>query len=177
MVDAGVRREYEALVAEVTEHRRRYYQLDAPTVSDDEYDRLERRLRELEQEHPELASQTSPTATVGGARSEMFEPVEHLERLYSLDNAFGPDELHAWAQRVEQGLGAVPPMLCELKVDGLAVDLVYRDGQLSSLATRGDGRTGEDVTYNARFIESIPKTLSASDRALAVPTLLEVRGE
>ncbi|MFL6180903.1 MAG: NAD-dependent DNA ligase LigA [Actinomycetes bacterium] len=177
MVDAGVRREYEALVAEVAEHRRRYYELDAPTVSDDEYDRLERRLRELEQEHPELASQSSPTATVGGARSEMFEPVEHLERLYSLDNAFSPDELHAWAQRVEQGLGAVPPMLCELKVDGLAVDLVYRDGQLSSLATRGDGRTGEDVTYNARFIESIPKTLSASDRALAVPTLLEVRGE
>ncbi|MFL6071703.1 MAG: NAD-dependent DNA ligase LigA [Actinomycetes bacterium] len=177
MVDAGVRREYEALVAEVAEHRRRYYELDAPTVSDDEYDRLERRLRELEQVHPELASQSSPTATVGGARSEMFEPVEHLERLYSLDNAFSPDELHAWAQRVEQGLGAVPPMLCELKVDGLAVDLVYRDGQLSSLATRGDGRTGEDVTYNARFIESIPKTLSASDRALAVPTLLEVRGE
>ena len=177
MVDAGVRREYEALVAEVNEHRRRYYELDAPTVSDDEYDRLERRLREIEQQHPELVSQASPTATVGGARSEMFEPVEHLERLYSLDNAFSLDELHAWAQRVEQGLGAVPPMLCELKVDGLAVDLVYRDGQLSSLATRGDGRTGEDVTYNARFIESIPKTLSASDRGLPVPSLLEVRGE
>jgi DNA ligase (NAD+) len=177
MVDADVRREYEALVAEVNEHRRRYYQLDAPTVSDDEYDKLERRLREFEEQHPELASQTSPTATVGGARSEMFEPVEHLERLYSLDNAFSADELHAWAQRVEQGLGSLPPMLCELKVDGLAVDLVYRDGQLASLATRGDGRTGEDVTYNARFISSIPKSLSVGERKLPVPSLLEVRGE
>src|SRR5262245_5621733 len=149
MVDADLGTEYEALVAEVNEHRRRYYQLDAPTVSDEEYDKLERKLRDFEERHPELASESSPTATVGGVRSEMFEPVEHLERLYSLDNAFSADELKAWAQRVEQGLGHIPPMLCELKVDGLAVDLVYRAGELVSLATRGDGRTGEDVTYNS----------------------------
>ena len=169
--------EYQRLVAEVNDHRRRYYELDAPTVSDNEYDALERRLRELEAEHPELVSDLSPTATVGGVRSEMFEPVEHLERMYSLDNAFSVDELHAWAQRVEQGLGRVPPMLCELKVDGLAVDLVYRDGRLASLATRGDGRTGEDVTYNASFIASIPELLKAAADGLPVPPLLEVRGE
>ncbi len=169
--------EYQKLVAEVNDHRRRYYELDAPTVSDNEYDALERRLRELETEHPELVSDLSPTATVGGVRSEMFEPVEHLERMYSLDNAFSADELHAWAQRVEQGLGRVPPMLCELKVDGLAVDLVYRDGRLASLATRGDGRTGEDVTYNASFIASIPELLKASADGPPVPPLLEVRGE
>jgi DNA ligase (NAD+) len=169
--------EHAALVVEVEEHRRRYYELDAPTVSDDEYDRLERRLRELEQEHPELASATSPTATVGGAVSEMFEPVEHLERMYSLDNAFALDELQAWAARVENGLGHFPPMLCELKVDGLAVDLVYREGRLTSLATRGDGRTGEDVTYNVQFMTGVPHQLTPSDPALPVPALLEVRGE
>jgi DNA ligase (NAD+) len=107
----------------------------------------------------------------------MFEPVEHLERMYSLDNAFDLDELAAWAQRIENGLGRLPSLLCELKVDGLAVDLVYRNGQLHSLATRGDGRTGEDVTYNAAFVPSIPRSLSASDPELPVPELLEVRGE
>ncbi|MCZ3389932.1 MAG: NAD-dependent DNA ligase LigA [Actinomycetia bacterium] len=173
----AVAREFQSLVEQVFAHRHRYYELDAPTVSDDEYDALERRLREIEREHPELATGSSPTATVGGARSEMFEPVEHLERMYSLDNVFDRGELEAWAQRVENGLSAFPPMLCELKVDGLAVDLVYRDGRLQSLATRGDGRTGEDVTYNARFIASIPAQLEASDPELPVPALLEVRGE
>lgn len=169
--------EHAALVAAVEEHRRRYYELDAPTVSDEEYDRLERRLRSLEQEHPELASDQSPTATVGGVVSEMFEPVEHLERMYSLDNAFDLDELQAWAARVENGLGHFPHMLCELKVDGLAVDLVYRQGRLVSLATRGDGRTGEDVTYNVQFMTGVPQRLTASDPQLPVPELLEVRGE
>jgi DNA ligase (NAD+) len=173
----GPAEEHAALVAEVEEHRRRYYELDAPTVSDEQYDLLERRLRELEQAHPELASTTSPTATVGGVVSEMFEPVEHLERMYSLDNAFDLDELGAWSARVENGLGSFPTMLCELKVDGLAVDLVYRDGVLVSLATRGDGRTGEDVTYNVRFMRCVPQRLAASDRKRPVPQLLEVRGE
>ena len=176
-VAAEVAREYQSLVEQVDEHRRRYYLLDAPTVSDDEYDALERRLRAIEAEHPELVTASSPTATVGGARSEMFDPVEHLERMYSLDNSFDREELAAWAQRIENGLGTFPPMLCELKVDGLAVDLVYRDGRLQSLATRGDGSTGEDVTYNAQFIPSIPARLEASDSELDVPALLEVRGE
>lgn len=169
--------EYQSLVAQVEEHRRRYHELDAPIVSDGEYDSLERRLRAMERDHPELAGQSSPTLTVGGVRSEMFEPVEHLERMYSLDNVFDQDELRAWARRVEGVLGNFPPMLCEPKVDGLAVDVVYREGRLVSLATRGDGRTGEDVTYNAQFILSIPTRLEASDLAGPPPSLLEVRGE
>ena len=171
------REEHSALVAKVAEHRRRYYVLDAPSISDDEYDALERRLRRLESDHPELVDATSPTQTVGGVVSDMFEPVQHREQMFSLDNAFSPDELHAWAARVEKDVGRLPPMLCELKVDGLAVDVVYLDGRLHTLATRGDGRTGEDVTYNARYIHSIPSTLSAADSSLPVPALLEVRGE
>ena len=175
--DPGVAEEYQRLLGQVLEHRRRYYELDAPTVSDEEYDKLERQLAEIEAKFPQLTAPESPTLTVGGVVSEMFEPVEHLQRLYSLDNAFTDDELTAWAKRIERELGDLPELLCELKVDGLAVDLVYRDGRLRSLATRGDGRTGEDVTYNTRFISSIPRTLKASDPKLPVPGLLEVRGE
>jgi DNA ligase (NAD+) len=173
----GLSDEYRRLVAEVLEHRRRYYLRDAPTVSDEEYDVLERRVREIEEAYPELISADSPTQTVGGERSDMFEPVTHLQQMYSLDNSFTDDELSAWAKRVEQGLGHVPEMLCELKVDGLAVDLVYREGRLHSLATRGDGRTGEDVTYNAAYIEAIPERLTQTDPDTAIPILLEVRGE
>ena len=175
--DVDERGVYQQLVDAVNEHRHRYYVLDSPTVSDDEYDALERRLRELESRHPEWVSADSPTQTVGGHWSEMFEPVVHLERMYSLDNAFSPDELQAWSTRIVKDLGSVPPMLCELKVDGLAVDLVYVDGVLRSVATRGDGRTGEDVTYNVRAIPSIPATLHAGDAGVPVPALLEVRGE
>lgn len=174
---SSLRDEYDALVAEVAGHRRRYYVDDSPAVSDEEYDRLEARLRSLEESHPSLVRADSPTQTVGGERAEMFEPVEHLQRMYSLDNAFTSDELAAWAARIEQSLGQLPNMLCELKVDGLAVDLVYREGKLTSLATRGDGRTGEDVTYNAQFIEGIPSELTATKRGPPVPSLLEVRGE
>ena len=176
-VPDDIEAEYRALLEQVAEHRSHYYEHDAPTISDSEYDELERRLRQLEQEHPDIASPQSPTTTVGGSRSEMFEPVEHLQQMYSLDNAFAPDELAAWAQRIENNLGALPPLLCELKVDGLAVDLVYRDGWLVSLATRGDGRVGEDVTNNAQFIASIPQQLQPSTSGDAVPSLLEVRGE
>ncbi|MFZ0322916.1 MAG: NAD-dependent DNA ligase LigA [Actinomycetes bacterium] len=165
------------LSAEIAEHRRRYYEQDAPTISDDEYDVLERRLRALEAEHPELVDPLSPTGAVGGAVSEMFEPVRHREPMYSLDNAFSVEELRAWAARVEKDTGGLPPMLCELKVDGLAVDLVYVEGRLQSLATRGDGRTGEDVTYNVRYIPSIPHTLAERSDGSPPPSLLEVRGE
>jgi DNA ligase (NAD+) len=168
---------YAKLVETVNEHRHRYYVLDTPTISDDEYDALERRLREIETRHPDWVSADSPTQTVGGQRSEMFEPVTHLERMYSLDNAFSAEELQAWSARIVKDLGTVPSMLCELKVDGLAVDLVYHDGVLRSVATRGDGRTGEDVTYNVRAIASIPAELTATDPSMPVPSLLEVRGE
>jgi DNA ligase (NAD+) len=174
---ADVRDEYARLVDEINEHRRRYYVLDAPTISDDAYDVLERRLREIEATYPELVSGDSPTQTVGGQRSEMFEAVTHLQRMYSLDNAFSPDDLTAWAQRIVADVGSLPLMLCELKVDGLAVDAVYVDGVLRTLATRGDGRTGEDVTYNVRAIPAVPTQLTATDPARPVPALLEVRGE
>ena len=164
------------LVDIINSARTAYYQQDAPTLSDAEYDALYAELVALEEQHPELVSGESPTQTVGGQRSEMFEPVEHLQRMYSLDNAFSGEELDAWFDRVQSGLGASPPMLCELKIDGLAVDAVYVDGRLRSLATRGDGRVGEDVTYNVRFIPAVPQVLrSVSGRP--VPALLEVRGE
>ena len=164
------------LVEVVEDARRRYYVDDAATLSDAEYDAAYRELEALEAEHPELVSADSPTQSVGGEASSMFAPVEHLQRLLSLDNAFSADELAAWAARIERDLGELPSMLCELKVDGLAVDIVYERGRMRSLATRGDGRVGEDVTYNARFIPAIPKTLDGS-AGHPVPELVEVRGE
>ena len=161
------------LVDAINEARERYYDKDAPTISDEEYDALYRELVELETAHPELASGESPTQSVGGARSEMFEPVEHLERMYSLDNAFSLEEVQAWSDRVDRAIDERPAMLCELKVDGLAVDLVYERGRLRTVATRGDGRVGEDVTYNAAFIPAIPEALTGKQP----PALLEVRGE
>lgn len=173
MPEERVADQWAALVDQVNAARRAYYQHDAPRLSDVEYDALYSELVELERRHPELAGGESPTQTVGGSRSEMFEPVEHLQRMYSLDNVFDVEELAAWFERVRQGLGELPAMLCELKIDGLAVDVVYRGGRLVSLATRGDGRVGEDVTYNARFIPGIPRVLTGE----RIPDLLEVRGE
>ena len=164
------------LVEAIEQARTRYYGEDDATLSDAEYDALFRELEALEAEHPELISADSPTQSVGGEASAMFTPVEHLQRLLSLDNAFSGEELAAWVGRIEKDLGAVPQLLCELKVDGLAVDIVYEQGRMVSLATRGDGRVGEDVTYNARFIAAIPKSLKASE-GHAVPDLVEVRGE
>lgn len=175
-VPAQAKARWITLVEEIEQARRAYYERDAPTISDAEYDVAFRELVELETEHPELASQDSPTQTVGGTRSEMFEPVTHLQRLYSLDNAFSAAELGAWLDRVVAGAGQLPAILCELKIDGLAVDLVYRHGRLTSLATRGDGHVGEDVTFNARFIPAIPARLSPAEGAV-VPALVEVRGE
>ncbi len=183
MSDGGAPRGLEAarsrwaeLVDSVNAARMEYYQADAPRLSDAEYDVLFAELVALEQRHPELVSGESPTQTVGGQRSEMFEPVEHLQRLYSLDNAFSVEELQSWLERVESGLGQVPDLLCELKIDGLAVDAVYVDGRLRTLATRGDGRVGEDVTFNARYIPDVPQRL-ASVSGRPVPPLIEVRGE
>lgn len=172
-VPTADRERWTSLVDAINAARERYYDKDAPTISDEEYDALYVELLALEQRHPELASGESPTQSVGGRRSEMFEAVEHLERMYSLDNAFSVDEVRAWGDRIDKALGEIPALLCELKVDGLAVDIVYEQGRLRTLATRGDGRTGEDVTFNAQFIAAVPKVLSGP----SIPPLLEVRGE
>ena len=161
----------------VNEARWRYYALDAPTISDGEFDVLMRQLMELEDTFPALRTPDSPTQQVGPPPSTTFTPVEHLQRLMSLDNAFSREELDRWAQRAIRELGEKrleqSGYLCELKVDGLAIDLVYQAGRLVRAATRGDGRTGEDVTANVKTINVIPHRLSGSD----VPETLEVRGE
>lgn len=176
-IPAAAKARWVELVDLLQEARVRYYIDDSPTISDEEYDERYRELVQLESDHVELVTGDSPTQSVGGVRSEMFEPVDHLQRMMSLDNVFSDEELAAWLARVARDLGSVTPMLCELKVDGLAVDLVYRRGRLVSLATRGDGRTGEDVTGNVRFIPAIPTMLRAGGGGPEVPELLEVRGE
>ena len=167
------RAEHERLAQEVDEHQYRYYILDAPTASDAEYDALMHRLQALEDEYPELRTPESPTQRVGGTYSTLFTAVDHLERMLSLDNAFSAEDMAAWAQRVERDAGTVPDYLCELKVDGLAVNLIYENGRLVRGLTRGDGRTGEDVTPNIRTISTVPHRLAGDD----VPSVLEVRGE
>lgn len=170
-------REWQDLAEEVREHQFRYYVRDAPIITDAEFDKLLRRLEALEAQYPELRTPDSPTQLVGGAGfATEFEAAEHLERMLSLDNAFSADELSAWAARVHAEVGDEAHYLCELKIDGVALSLVYRDGRLARAATRGDGRTGEDVTLNARTIEDVPVRLAASDE-YPVPEVLEVRGE
>ena len=168
----AARHRHAELSVELTEHSHRYYVLDSPLVSDAEYDALMRELIELEDRYPELRVPDSPSQKVGGAVSTEFTAVQHLERLLSLDNAFSAEELDAWAARVAR-LGGTGPYLCELKIDGLAIALVYRNGALVRGATRGDGVTGEDVTPNIRTITSVPLRLTGPD----VPDVLEVRGE
>jgi DNA ligase (NAD+) len=150
----------------------RYHVLDSPTISDAEYDQGIRTLNEIEDQFPELRTPDSATQRVGGVISTLFTPVTHLERLLSLDNVFSHEEFSAWADRAVK-LGGTGPYLCELKIDGLAIDLVYERGRLASAATRGDGRTGEDVTPNVKTIKTIPARLAGDD----VPEVLEVRGE
>jgi len=156
-----------------------YYVRDAPTVSDAEYDALMRELEALEATHPGLRTPDSPTQQVGGTYSTDFEAVDHLERMLSLDNVFSAQELDGWADRVHRDAGddADHPLryLCELKIDGLAINLLYERGRLTRAATRGDGRTGEDVTLNVRTIHGVPHRLTRSE--VEVPDRVEVRGE
>ena len=174
---AEERSRHAELSQEIEEHRFRYYLQDAPTVSDAEFDVLMRELEALEERHPELRTPDSPTQKVGGAYSNDFASVEHLERLLSLDNAFTEEELDSWADRVEKELtGQSYHFLCELKIDGLAVNLTYENGRLVRAATRGDGRTGEDITANVRTIAEIPHQLR-DDGGHHVPELVEIRGE
>ncbi len=165
--------EVDALTIRVIELRDAYYERDEELVSDAEYDRMMRRLDELERMFPELQSQDSPTQTVGGRAATLFDPVTHAERMLSLDNVFSIDEFTAWAAKVERDSGRRVDYLCELKIDGLAINLRYENGRLTSAATRGDGVVGEDVTENVKFINGIPARLEGEGH----PPLVEVRGE
>ena len=176
-IPAEARARHAALAEEIEGHLYRYHVLDRPTISDADYDKLFRELTTLEDEFPTLRTPDSPTQRVGAVYATDFTPVEHLERLLSLDNAFTDAELDAWAARATREVGDDAEYLCELKVDGLAIDLVYEDGRLVRAATRGDGRTGEDVTPNVRTIPGVPDRLVESDPSYPVPELLEVRGE
>ncbi|HEX4103603.1 MAG: NAD-dependent DNA ligase LigA [Pseudonocardiaceae bacterium] len=173
---AEVRAEYGGLVETVRGHQFRYYVLDAPTVSDAEFDRQFHRLQELEARWPSLVTPDSPTQLVGGGFSTEFAAHDHLERMLSLDNAFDTEALGAWADRVAREVGTAVHYLAELKIDGLAVNLLYENGRLVRGLTRGDGRTGEDVTLNLRTLRDIPDRLR-SGIEYPVPELLEVRGE
>ncbi|MFE9235488.1 NAD-dependent DNA ligase LigA [Streptomyces sp. NPDC007007] len=173
-VPADVREEHALLAERIEEHRFRYYVKDQPVVSDAEFDRLMRSLEVLEEQHPALRTPDSPTQKVAGPYVTEFTSVEHRERMLSLDNAFDDEELAAWADRVAKETGTPDHhFLCELKVDGLAVNLTYEHGRLTRAATRGDGRTGEDITPNVRTIAEIPHRLKGED----IPALVEIRGE
>ena len=175
-VPDDVRHEWEELAEEARGHQFAYHVKDAPTVSDGEYDALMKRLTALEEAHPSLRTPESPTQQVGGAVfSTDFQAVDHLERMLSLDNAFSAEEMLEWNARVERDAGQAFHYLCELKIDGLAVNLLYEKGRLTRALTRGDGRTGEDVTLNVRTVRGIPTELATTTHP--VPDLVEVRGE
>ncbi|MFZ4245755.1 NAD-dependent DNA ligase LigA [Streptomyces griseoincarnatus] len=173
-VPAQAREQHATLAEQIEEHRFRYYVNDAPVISDADFDRLLRELEELEERHPELRTPESPTQKVAGAYETEFTSVQHRSRMLSLDNTFNDEDLAAWAERIHRELGDQAfHFLCELKVDGLAVNLTYERGRLVRAATRGDGRTGEDITPNVRTIAEIPDRLKGDK----VPDVVEIRGE
>jgi DNA ligase (NAD+) len=164
----GLKQRHGVLVDEINKHRRAYYEGNTVLIADAEYDALMHELELLEAQHPELITGDSPTQTVGGSANQTFAPVEHLDRMMSLDNVFSHDEMRAWVAKAGAG-----PFLCELKIDGLAINLRYENGVLVSAATRGDGVVGEDVTQNVLTIKSIPRKLAG----VGHPPVVEVRGE
>lgn len=172
-----IRDEYAQLIDDVRDARRAYYTDDAPPISDAAYDALYRRLEEVEALYPELVANDSPTQEVGGEASSAFAPVTHRARMYSLEDVFSDEELRAWLTKAQENSQAIsgknPTWLTELKIDGLAVNLLYRNGALVRAATRGDGTTGEDVTHNVRTIATIPQRLSGQNH----PEEIEIRGE
>jgi DNA ligase (NAD+) len=165
----------EALRAELEHHSRQYHVLDAPEITDAEYDRLFRELVDLEAAHPELETADSPTQRVGGEPAANFTKVRHRTGMLSLNNAFSPDEIREFGVRVERAIGAVSGYVCELKIDGLAMSITYEKGSFVRAATRGNGVEGEDVTANVRTIRSVPMIFKAVDASF--PDTLEVRGE
>jgi DNA ligase (NAD+) len=168
LLQAAAAQRIEELVDEINKHRRAYYEGNTVLIADAEYDALMHELELLEAQHPALITGDSPTQTVGGSANQAFAPVQHLDRMMSLDNVFSHDEMRAWVAKAGAG-----PFLCELKIDGLAINLRYENGTLVSAATRGDGVVGEDVTQNVLTIKSIPRKLEGSGH----PPVVEVRGE
>ena len=169
--DSQLRRQWDELAEKVRYHREQYYNGE-PSILDADFDALFRELEQLERDHPELAVPDSPTKQVGAPVPEQstFDNVEHLERMLSLDNVFDEAELGEWLARTP-----AEKYLCELKIDGLSLDVIYRNGVLERAATRGDGRVGEDVTVNAKTITDLPHELHGSDD-FPIPEVLEVRG-
>jgi DNA ligase (NAD+) len=173
MIDTSISQRVAELRREIEYHNHRYYALDDPAISDAEYDRLMQELRQLEAEHSEMVSPSSPTQRVGAAPAEGFTQVQHKLPMLSLANAFNQQDLQAWYRRVKNLLdNADFALVCELKIDGLSVSLTYQNGVLTQGATRGDGYVGEDVTLNLRTIRSIPLVLQGDP-----PAYLEVRGK
>jgi DNA ligase (NAD+) len=160
------------LINEIRDHQFKYYVLDQPTITDAQFDELLRELQILEDKNPELREPDSPTQHVGGGFSTQFEQRDHIEKMMSLDNVFDSDELSQWFDRVEKEI-STPQYLCEVKVDGLAINLTYENGVLVRGLTRGNGVTGEDVTLNVKTIKNLPHQLKGD----SAPTLIEVRGE
>jgi len=174
-VPADVRARHGALAEELRNHQFRYYVLDSPIISDGQFDELLGELERIEEQHPALITPESPSQRVGGTFSTEFTAYDHLERMLSLDNVFDEDEFLVWVERVEKEVGHTE-FLAELKIDGLAINLLYENGHLTRALTRGDGRTGEDVTLNMRTLDQVPETLTGTDQ-FPVPALVEVRGE
>ncbi|HEX4253238.1 MAG TPA: NAD-dependent DNA ligase LigA [Pseudonocardia sp.] len=170
------RERHARLATEIADHQFRYYVLDSPVVSDGQFDTLWRELVALEEQYPDLVTPESPTQRVVGRFATEFTAYDHLERMLSLDNAFSADELRGWVERVEKEVGHELHYLCELKIDGLAVNLLYENGKLTRALTRGDGRTGEDVTLNMRTLHEVPEQLTGTEQ-FPLPELVEVRGE
>ena len=169
------RHRIDELTTEIRDHQFKYYVLDAPTITDAQFDLLLKELSALEAEHPELLAPDSPSLGIGGGFATTFEQHDHIEKMMSLDNVFDLDELGSWFDRVEKEV-ANPPLLCELKVDGLAINLLYEKGELVRALTRGNGVTGEDVTLNVKTIKNLPHTLSGKNIPDYVVPYLFVRG-
>ncbi len=171
-MSAEIRHKIQELCEEIADHQFKYYVLDSPSISDAAFDKLWKELVELEKKYPQYKLESSPTLQVGGGFSTSFAQFDHIEKMMSLDNVFDESELAAWFDRVEKS-GVKNSWLCEVKVDGLAINLLYEDGRLTRALTRGNGTTGEDVTLNVKTIKSVPTELSGKN----LPATLEVRGE
>ena len=167
-----VRARIDELTQEIRDHQFKYYVLDKPSITDAQFDSLLRELNDLESRHPELRAQDSPTLNIGGGFATSFEQRDHIEKMMSLDNVFDNEELGMWFDRTEKE-APVNEWLCELKVEGLAINLLSDGGVLTQALTRGNGVTGEDVTLNVKTIKNLPHTLIGKN----IPSLIEVRGE